>query len=342
MLTLTAFLTACQNPTSEKSQEHEHPSTTQEAPPNLNDLCQNLKTEMQNMSNHRTTLALEQLNQRIRTCLPIIEVPEQQQLLLLSKQMYKQFLNVKRTPEQQHAFETYTQDKAQYPTLQQLNFEKLNIRDQYLLRHLGQAYIELTDTDSSPIHYQRNPQYLAKVFAPYLPDVESIFISELAEQQAQPSMQGHDLIISPQEIAKRALFWQKYQLEFPQSMYRTDAKNLAQYYTALLFKGSPKTPVSYDYNGAKDIDPASLTEIQQLAKLEPTELSNQARKFLVFIDLSSTQRQQLLPKQHRLDTSSATSSGVLTQQQLDLYLGLKPTDSTLSNKKDAWHDMAYH
>lgn len=209
------------------------------------------------------------------------------------------------------------------------------------MRHLGQAYIELTDTDSSPIHYQRNPQYLAKVFAPYLPDVESIFISELAEQQAQPSMQGHDLIISPQEIANvRSLA--KISARISAKHVSNWCQNLAQYYTALLFKGSPKTPVSYDYNGAKDIDPASLTEIQQLAKLEPTELSNQARKFLVFIDLSSTQRQQLLPKQHRLDTSSATSSGVLTQQQLDLYLGLKPADSTLSNKKDAWHDMAYH
>lgn len=342
MLSITAFLTACQNPTSEKYQEHEHSAPAQDAMPDLNDLCQNLKTEMKNMNSQRTTLALEQLNQNIRTCLPLIDGPEQQKLLKLSDQMYQQFLNVKRTAAQQRAFESYTRDKAQYPTLQQLNFEKLNIRDQYLLRHLGQAYIELTSADSHPITYQRNPQYLAKVFAPYLADTESIFISALAEQQTQPALQGDDLAISPQEIAKRALFWQKYQLDFPQSIYRAEANHLTQYYTALLFKGSANRPVSDGYNGTKNIDPAVLTEIQQLAKLEPTKLSNQAKKFLVFINLTTAQRQQWQPTQLRLDPSRTASTEALAQQQLDLYLGLKPIDLEQPATKAALHDALHH
>lgn len=342
MLSITAFLTACQNPTSEKYQEHEHSAPAQDAMPDLNDLCQNLKTEMKNMNSQRTTLALEQLNQNIRTCLPLIDGPEQQKLLKLSDQMYQQFLNVKRTAAQQRAFESYTRDKAQYPTLQQLNFEKLNIRDQYLLRHLGQAYIELTNVNSHPISYQRNPQYLAKVFAPYLADTESIFISALAEQQTQPALQGDDLAISPQEIAKRALFWQKYQLDFPQSNYRAEANHLTQYYTALLFKGSANRPVSDGYNGTKNIDPTVLTEIQQLAKLEPTKLSNQAKKFLVFIDLTTAQRQQWQPTQLRLDPSRTASTEALAQQQLDLYLGLKPIDLEQPATKAALHDALHH
>lgn len=258
ILAASILFTGCQNSASEKHQESEHNATLQDETPDLNVFCENLKTEMQSMNNQRTTLALEQLNQSIRLCLPLINFPEQQKLIRLSGQMYNNFLKVERTPSQQQAFETYTIDKSEYPTLQQQNFEKLNIRDQYLLRHQGQAYIEVVDLGSNKFTYRRNPQYLAKIFAPYLPDAESICILELAEQDIQPSIKNHRLSITPQELARRTSFWKEYQHDFPNSVYCKNANALAQNYAALSLKYQQDPPIMYsDSNVINNLNPTT-------------------------------------------------------------------------------------
>lgn len=333
---LSSLLTACERPVPETIHASKEQQTPSDTSPDLNAICENLKKEMLQINAQRTTLALEQVNQDLRMCLSFLELPEQKKLMQLSEDMYQQFLEVQRTPEQQKAFEMYALDQSLYPTIQQSHFEQLNIRDQYLLKHKGQAYVELIEQDKNQVSYRRSPQYLAKVFAPYLPDAESEFIEELARQNLEAFEYNDRLKITTDEIIRRAQFWEEYQKRFPSSSYVKDAQYLNQIYTALLFKGLDESPLSERYDGLDDLSPTTLSEIKKLAQQKNSVLADQARKFIIFMQMSHEQRQLKIPLNHPLDQN--THAHELTQAQLSQYLNLKNIDFSNKAKKDCFSD----
>ncbi|TCM71102.1 hypothetical protein EC844_101389 [Acinetobacter calcoaceticus] len=341
MLSVALLLTACQRTAPEIGPEIDQVTSSESQPPDLTMMCQNLKTEMTNLDNQRTTLALEQINQNIRLCLPLIDFYEQKQWITLSEQMYANFLKVKRSHEQQRSFESYAQDQSQYPTLQQQLFEKLNSRDQYLLQHQGQAYIELIDLDRNHIQYRRSPLYLAKVFAPYLPKAEAIFVQQLAEQNIQPVFKEHRLNIIPQEIVHRAEYWVQYQKDYPKSAYIDDARYLANFYTALLFKGSKDAPSSELFQGKEDIQQAYLNEIVQLADRDDAVLNQTAKKFMRFIELNAQQRNEMTLEDTPIVDAYSDNAHSSSISQLEHYLDLVPIQ--LNNpQRDCFSDAICH
>lgn len=173
---------------------------------------------MSQINEQRTTFALEQINQDLKVCLPLMELAEQKHLMQRSTEMYQRFLHVERTEFQQRAFEQYALDMAQHPTIQQSHFEQLTTRDQYLLKHKGQAYVELLDQGNGTLQYRRSPEYLARIFAPYLPVAEKVFIENLAEQNMEPVLVEKRLQLEAANIAARALFWEDYLQTYPKAV----------------------------------------------------------------------------------------------------------------------------
>ncbi len=288
-------------------------------------LCNKLEQHMQEISSQRTTFALEQVNQDLKVCLPLQSLAQQRLLLQRSNAMYRNFLQVERTASQQLAFQQYAFDMAQHPTIHQSHFEQLTIRDQYLLKHQGQAYIELAGAATEP-HYRRNPEYLAKIFAPYMPEAERVFIENLALQNIEPAFSDQALLIEPFEIARRALFWEDYVRQYPKSSYIQDAKHLQYQYALFLFKGLKKSPVSGAYADRFDVQVSSMEEISKIAKIQRSSLARQAQRFVQFIDLSPEQREQAL----------GASSGISPWQQMERYLQLR--DPAPRYSKDCFSD----
>lgn len=335
-LVLCCLLSACQKQNPETIVEQKQQNNQVEKPvPDLNLICENLKKEMLQMTSQRTTFALEQVNQDIRMCLPLMPFTEQKRMIVLADKMYQQFLKIQRTPEQQQAFNLYAFDQSQYPTIQQSHFEQLHQRDQYLLRHQGQAYIELCDEDQTDSDYRRSPQYLGKVFAPYFPEAEKVFMQELGSQNQQPLISNQVMNVPPDEIVRRALFWEKYRLDYPQSAYSKDAKYLYQFYSSILFIGLPQHPVSKNFDGSLDIQIITLNEIEKLATQKNSRLADQARQFLKFIELGDEQRAKLLPLKSADNTYNADQQA---RHQLIKYLNLKSLDLHQSPNRDCFSD----
>lgn len=330
------FLLGCQKPEPQPVPEHVEKQLQQEDTVDLSLLCKNIEKNMLAIDAQRTTFALEQVNQDLRLCLPLSTFEEQKQLLGLSNQMYKNFLSVERTAPQQAAFEAYTFALAQHPTIQQKYFEQLALRDQYLLRHKGQAYIELFDTGQGQLHYRRSPDYLARIFAPYMPEAEQVFIENLAAQNMQPVWVANTLMIEPHEIVTRALFWEDYLKQYPKSSYRQDAEYLTQMYRLFLFIGTPDSAVSDTYLDQYAIQDSSLEEIKKLAQIKNSALATQAGKFLQFLQLSEEQRLKQIPVELNASEQAAATENLLVQNQLKYYLGLK--DLSLSKARDCFSD----
>lgn len=337
ILLLSVALSGCHKPAPETKVEPAEAQQASVVVPDLNQICEDLKKEMLAITSQRTTFALEQINQNIRVCLPLISHREQKKLMDLSNQMYNQFLYMDRTPEQQKAFDQYALDESQFPTIQQSHFEKLNSRDQYLLRHKGQAYIELSNLNQNNMSYKRNAQYLAKVFAPYFPLDEKEFIQGLADQNEMPSFNQNSLLISPEDIVQRVLFWESYLKKFPQSAYKKDAQYLYDTYRSLLFLGLKDSPVSINFDGKFDIQAASLAAIESLAELKDSAVATQSRQFLKFIDMSTEQKAQYLNRSNA-DHSNSSSA----QKQIMQLLNLKVLDFSQKPKRDCFSDAICH
>lgn len=287
-------------------------------------MCQNIKKNMAEINDQRTTFALEQINQDLKVCLPLLNLEQQKALLSLSLKMYDNFLQVKRTPAQQIAFERYAFDMAQHPTIHQSHFEQLTARDQYLLKHQGQAYVEVVDAGNEQLSYRRSPEYLARIFAPYMPEAEKVFIENLAHQNIETAIQDKSLLIEPFEVARRALYWEDYIQQYPQSSYLSDAKLLLAQYRYFLFIGAPKSPVSEGYHDQYSVQVSSWEEIEKLSQRHDSELSKLAKKFIQFYHMSEEQRRQKIPA-----PASATA-----EQQLIHYLDLTRQNSS----KDCFSD----
>ena len=337
VFSLCAVLSACQKPEPEMAVETKEAPKSEKVQPDLTLICENLKKEMLAMNAQRTALAIEQVNQDIRLCLPLMAWDEQKELIDLSNQMYKQFLKIERTATQQLAFESYALGKSDYPTIQQNHFEQLNIRDQYLIRHQGQAYIELVDQGPKQIFYRRNPQYLAKVFAPYLPEAERVFIEHLAEQNGQLLLQNQKLNITPNEIVQRAIFWESYIQSYPKSHYLKDAQYLAQTYQALLFKGLETSPVSEQYIDASDISASVWLEIEALSQQNDSTLAKQAHKFVEYINMTPVQRLEKIVLPASQYNQVKNDPHQLAVAQLNQFLNLKNVSLT-PKSRDCFND----
>jgi hypothetical protein len=254
----------------------------------LNDLCNNLATQMQAVHSQRTVLALQEMNKDLTVCLPLMETEQQFQLLNLSTQMYQQFFAIQRSPEQQAAFEDYVSGAGAHPTLQQSHFEHMHLRDQYLVKHQGQAYLEVIHWSDQHTTYRRHPQYLARIFAPYLPEAEQSFIVALANQNTSPLLRDGRLQVEPMVLADRALFWEKYLAKYPQSRYFRDAQYLYQAYSQLLFIGFEDRQVLQYDQGSTSVDGSTLAAVQYLAQQPRSQLTRQAQLFLDFLEQHST------------------------------------------------------
>ena len=310
--------------------------------PDLNLICQNLFKEMQKISDQRTTLALEQINQDTRMCLPLMPQTERKKLMVFSDQMYKQFLHIERTPEQEKAFNEYILNQYQIPNIQQIYFEKLHTRDQYLLRHKGQAYVELVESPEGNMVYRRSPQYLANIFAEYFPASEQVFIQELANQNQKSIFSNNNINLLPQEITRRALFWENYIKQYPKSGFRKDADFLFGFYSSLLFIGPPHARVSQTYDGELDIQISHLMEIQALAKQENSILANQSRKFLDFVNIDTEQRLKNIKLLANILKKVDSDPQQLATAQLTSSLNLKVINEADFNKRDCFSDAICH
>lgn len=288
LLAVLSFI-GCENKDSSPAPVAETPVNQSMQPQtDLSQVCERVEQRMKEMNAQRTTLALEQINKDISICLPNLEtLSEKLALLELSNQMYRNFLKVERTPEEQKHFEQYALERSQHPTIQESHLKQLSLRDQYLLKHQGQAYIDLYDDEQHRLTYRRHPSYLDVVFAPYLPAAEATFISLLAEQNRNPIFNSHGLSLSATELVNRTLAWEKYLKQYPNSTFKQDAKTLYQQYQVYLFKGS-----QHDADASLTHPKIETREaLETLIQESNSNLSHKAQAYLKLIQNEDTNHQ---------------------------------------------------
>ncbi|MDR2249808.1 hypothetical protein [Acinetobacter sp.] len=328
----SALLLAGCNKTSQQNQvvSKEQKPSEQEATQKQESTCTQIMAAMQKINQNSKIEDLNQINEKLKRCVPSLKNDEQLKLIDASTAMYQRFLKQDYTEKTGRAFEAFgyavlehkQQDLKKVIQSQKRLFDQLSPRDQNLLQHEGQAYIELLYQGEGMFTYRRQPNYLVDIFSKALPADQKEFLAHMAKDNQNIFYNDGALAISWKELTERALFWEKFIQKYPKSYFIGDAKLLFNEYRYFIFFGLDNTPVSDEFAPNTWIDKDALQQIQFLSTQKQSSLAKPAEQFLKFIATSVEEHN----KQFNLDlideNGQEKSNYQMTHEQLEQLLKL--------------------
>ncbi|MDC4527113.1 hypothetical protein OHV52_14700 [Acinetobacter baumannii] len=315
----SALVLAGCSKTSEQEQavSKEQKSTEQKAIQKQDSSCLQIMVAMHTINQNSKIEDLNQINEKLKTCVPSLKNEEQLKLIEASTAMYQRFLKQDYTDKTARAFEAFgyavleqKQELKKVIQSQKKLFAQLSPRDQYLLQHEGQAYIELLYQGEGMFTYRRQPNYLVDVFSKALPADQKEFLSRMAKDNQDIFYNDGALAVSWKELTERALFWEKFIQKYPKSYFINDAKLLFNEYRYFIFFGLDNTPVSNEYAPNTWFDLDALQQIRFLSTQSQSSLAKPAQQFLKFIATPVDERN----KQFKIDLTDENGQKKSTYQ----------------------------
>jgi len=323
------ILSGC-NKTSQQDQavSKEQKSTEQKPVSKQNNSCIEINAAIQKINQNSKIEDLNQINEKLKTCIPSLKNDEQLKLINASTTMYQRFLKQDYTDKTARAFESFgyavleqkQRDPKKVIQSQKKLFDQLSPRDQYLLQHNGEAYIDLLYQGEGMFTYRRQPNYLVDVFSKALTADQKEFLTRMAKDNQDIFYNDGALAVSWKELTERALFWEKFIQKYPKSHFISDAKLLFNEYRYFIFFGLDNTPVSDEYAPNTWFDKDALQQIHFLSTQSQSSLAKPAQQFLKFIATPVEERN----KQFKIDLTEKNgdkkSNYQITHEQLEQLL----------------------
>ncbi|CAI3117892.1 hypothetical protein MWMV18_MWMV18_03130 [Acinetobacter calcoaceticus] len=330
MSVCSALLLSGCNKTSQQDQavSKEQKTTEQKPVSKPDNSCIQINAAMQKINQNSKIEDLNQINEKLKTCVPSLKNDEQLKLIDASTAMYQRFLKQAYTDKTARAFEAFgyavleqkQRDPKKVIQSQKKLFDQLSPRDQYLLQHNGEAYIDLLYQGEGMFTYRRQPNYLVDVFSKALTADQKEFLTRMAKDNQDIFYNDGALAVSWKELTERALFWEKFIQKYPKSHFIGDAKLLFNEYRYFIFFGLDNTPVSDEYAPNTWIDKDALEQIQFLSTQSQSSLAKPAQQFLKFIATPVEERN----KQFKIDLTEKNgdkkSNYQITHEQLEQLL----------------------
>lgn len=325
------ILSGC-NKTSQQDQavSKEQKSAEQKPASKPDNNCIQINAAMQKINQTSKIEDLNQINEKLKACVPSLKNDEQLKLIDASTAMYQRFLKQDYTDKTARAFEAFgyavleqkQRDPKKVIQSQKKLFDQLSPRDQYLLQHNGEAYIDLLYQGEGMFTYRRQPNYLVDVFSKALPVDQKEFLTRMAKDNQNIFYNDGALAVSWKELTERALFWEKFIQKYPKSHFIGDAKLLFNEYRYFIFFGLDNTPVSDEYAPNTWIDKDALQQIRFLSTQNESSLAKPAQQFLKFIATPVEERKT----QFKIDSTDKNgdkkSNYQITHEQLEQLLKL--------------------
>ena len=330
MSVCSALLLSGCNKTSQQDQavSKEQKSTEQKPVSKPDNSCIQINAAIQKINQNSKIEDLNQINEKLKTCVPSLKNDEQLKLIDASTAMYQRFLKQDYTDKTARAFEAFgyavldqkQRDPKKVIQSQKKLFDQLSPRDQYLLQHNGEAYIDLLYQGEGMFTYRRQPNYLVDVFSKALTTDQKEFLTRMAKDNQDIFYNDGALAVSWKELTERALFWEKFIQKYPKSHFIGDAKLLFNEYRYFIFFGLDNTPVSDEYAPNTWFDKDALQQIRFLSTQSQSSLAKPAQQFLKFIATPVEERN----KQFKIDLTEKNgdkkSNYQITHEQLEQLL----------------------
>lgn len=323
------ILSGC-NKTSQQDQavSKEQKSTEQKPVSKQNNSCIEINAAIQKINQNSKIEDLNQINEKLKTCVPSLKNDEQLKLINASTTMYQRFIKQDYTEKTGRAFEAFgyavleqkQRDPKKVIQSQKKLFDQLSPRDQYLLQHNGEAYIDLLYQGEGMFTYRRQPNYLVDVFSKALTADQKEFLTRMAKDNQDIFYNDGALAVSWKELTERALFWEKFIQKYPKSHFISDAKLLFNEYRYFIFFGLDNTPVSDEYAPNTWFDKDALQQIRFLSTQNQSSLAKPAQQFLKFIATPVEERNKPFKIDLTDKNGDEKSNYQVTHEQLEQLL----------------------
>ncbi|WP_367105826.1 hypothetical protein [uncultured Psychrobacter sp.] len=317
MTSALLVLSACQppsdHPAPSQSKQTEEPSSTQSlkdaknprqlttalvdmSEKKLKDqlVCSKLTATINAVGNTSEIKNIHDVQHQLKACLPTADNAQILQWLADYQAMYRRFLGSD-SDWNDEAFYDVMSTIEQGKTITVPQLRQVNPRILYLISLVrSKADVSVIYLGEGIYAFHHDLQAMADLFTPYLPEDQAVFIQRMAKDNQDIFWNDAAIAISYYPLIKRAVFWEEYIKQYPDSYFIKDAERLFNRYRFLLFFGSENTQWTDDafHNF---LEPEYSLLLRQLLKRQNSRLAENARVFLEFMRMSDRERQQQYP-----------------------------------------------
>lgn len=312
LLCLSLSMAACQKAESDSTKTATATHATVPKPVDLATKCQTLDKQLKQFTQQGITpKQLITFNTELKQCVAHVPLEQRYEWLDATSKLYQKFIEQYESQEIDEYF-SHIIDEAwldqNYESLSERNKireealeerkkigGKLTKQQRFIIKNLKLLYLDDYYLGEGEFTLTQHPRYDVEMFASHLPEADQAYLKQnLSEYYGKNIDLDAGLSISFKELAKRLLFWEKYQIQFPNSHFHKQVVDNIKDYRSLLLLGLENTPVimSYYEDPSIFVDPDALRAITQVSQANSTS-SPIAQKFLQIIQQNQLAWQQL-------------------------------------------------
>ncbi|MHA3105377.1 hypothetical protein [Acinetobacter sp. ANC 3791] len=148
---------------------------------------------------------------------------------------------------------------------------KLTDQQHFIINNLKVLYLDIYNLGEGEFTLTQHPRYDVEIFAPHLLKADQVYLKQNSSEYYGANLDlDAGLSLSFKELAKRLLFWEKYQIQFPNSHFHKQVVNNIKDYRRLLLLGLENTPVITTYDKSELADPKAIQAITQVSQTNST------------------------------------------------------------------------
>lgn len=201
-------------------------------------------------------------------------------------------------------------------------FSQLTPREKYLASQLGHSEITLYDYGEGIIRFWYDLTTTSNIFLPYLPEDQAVYAKRVAKENQHAFWNDGGITLSYDEMIEATLFWENFVKKYPNSQFIQFAKTKYYFYQYHTFFGSENTRWTDD-KITEMFEKQALKSLQKLAKINNSDFAKQANHFLLFLNMSQTERDKHYPVSKLDENDSPKYGWEIAREQLEK--ALKPT-----------------
>lgn len=224
--------------------------------------CHQIEQKFKNLNGTGSVDDLIALNQLVKQCLPKVKLSTRYYLMGVVAQGYEAYFRT--LPASLFSFLVYQQETKDKAELEK-EFKALRQDQQYFIQNMKKIYIDDYYLGEGDWDLTLHPQYDIDIFRPYLPKADQVYLDRIRQEYigTSPSREG-GILETFNEVADYLLFWQNFEVEYPNSHFKNEVELNIKHHLLTLFRGdvprwdSPFNSEAHDFDTLKDFDTALL------------------------------------------------------------------------------------
>lgn len=288
LLCLSLSMAACQKTESDSTKVATATHATVPKPVDLAKKCQRLDKQLKQFTQQGITpKQLIAFNTELKQCVAHVPLEQRYEWLDATSKLYQKFIGQYESQElneyigklkyessldSSDGSVTKRKEMREESIAERKKTEtKLTRHQLFIIQNLKKLYLDIYYLGEGEFTLTQHPRYEVEMFASHLPEADQVYLKHNSSEYYGADFDlDAGLSISFKDLAKRLLFWEKYQIQFPDSHFHKQVVNKIKEYRHFLLLGLENTPVIMGDYKSELADPEAIKAITQVSQANST------------------------------------------------------------------------